>query len=96
MLKRLWQFLLKLNDLSEQTGWDKLIHTAFCFGAVYFYQATILATIVVSLMIEFEQWNNGIRKLRRSSEGYFLNKVLPDLIADAAGILLAVVIQFWN
>jgi VanZ family protein len=92
MLKKLWQFLLNLNDWAEENQVDKLIHTIFCFTAIYFNQATIAATIFVAFLVEFEQWNC----LRRPGKTYILNKLIPDLIADAAGILLAVVFQIWN
>ena len=66
---------------------DWLIHFSLCFAAIFFNQATVLATIFVSLMIEYEQWQYSGQQLTWS---YFYSKCLGDLIADFAGIALAI------
>jgi len=65
---------------------DWLIHFSLCFAAVFFNQATIIATIFVSVMIEYEQWSYAGKPDLKS---YFVPNVLGDLIADFVGIGLA-------
>ena len=76
-------------DLSKHP-YDWIIHFALCFIAVYFRQATVLATIFVAVMIEYEQWKYSKEKLTWE---YFYFKVLGDLIADGLGILVAVLLH---
>jgi len=72
-------------DLSKHP-FDWIIHFALCFIAIIFNQATILATIFVAIMIEYEQWKFSGQKL---TWNYFYSKSLGDLIADFVGIGLA-------
>lgn len=91
MLKKILKWLLKLNDLTEKYGVDKLLHAGLLFIAVYFGWCTWFAGVFVGILIEFEQWNC----LGRPGKGYLLNKMLPDLLADAAGIMAALMLLNW-
>ncbi|MBU2060801.1 MAG: hypothetical protein KKH44_02985 [Bacteroidetes bacterium] len=63
---------------------DWIIHCMLCFVAIYFRQATLMATIFVASMIEYEQWKFSGQKL---TWNYFYFNCLGDLIADMIGII---------
>lgn len=91
MLKKIWLYLLKLNDWTETHGVDKLLHGGLLFIAVYFKFVTWFAGAFVGILIEFEQWNC----LGRPGKDYLKNSTLPDLLADAIGIMSAWLLLNW-
>jgi len=60
-----------------------------CFIAIYFHQATLLTTIFVAVMIEYEQWKFSGQKL---TWDYFYFNCLGDLIADMIGVILGLIL----
>jgi hypothetical protein len=73
-------------DILSKHPFDWIIHFILCFCAVYFHQATILATIFVAVMLEYEQWSYSKQLFTWE---YFYFKVFGDLVADGLGIVVA-------
>lgn len=64
--------------------WDWIIHEILCFTPIYFNWATWFVVVFVAIMIEYEQWKYaGKPELIH----YFFYQIFSDLIADAIGII---------
>ena len=72
--------------------WDWVIHFSLCFIAIWQRQASILATVFVAGMIEYEQ-KKQVGTYNLTWKDYLLKHSLGDFIADALGIGLGFLIR---